>query len=245
MSPAEAAAFAAVRAPFRLACDDLDPELALPWEAAADLAGDADADALWAGELAGLGLDAGLGLVAGLADAAGLFVTGGLASGLGLGLGLTGALAAPLAVLAVPLAAGEGALSRTTPAADPRRAPPAAAAVPGLAEDEGLADGSAHGICAGALAPVREAGSSMLATLSAATETPANTLAAGALAARMLIRQASAARPGDHDHAWAGAGCGRSEWGTSLCLSRTSRLPMTRRRLHIRGKHSPAPTFDT
>jgi hypothetical protein len=143
-------------------------------------------------DLAGLAL-AGLAGVwaavvgaAGLADvAAGLAVAGladGLLSGLGLGLAVAG-LTARVSWIAE--------VTAVVPAADPAWPVPAAAAAGG--DVVALGTGSAHGMLAGA-APVRWAlGKSMVRMLTATTDTPANTLAAGAPAVRILTSRASRA----------------------------------------------------
>ncbi len=116
---------------------------------------------------------------AGLADAAAA-----LASGLGL------AEAAGAAALVSRIAE----VTAVVPAAEPACRVPAAA--PAGAEAGGLlVTGSAHGMTAGAAVARCARGNSMPMTLTATTETPANTLAAGAPAVRMLTPPASRRAP--------------------------------------------------
>ncbi len=148
---------------------------------------DAEADARLADEAAGLAVDAD-GLAedtAGLADE-----VAGLATEPA---GLAGATAALASGLGLAEAAGAAArvsriadVTAVVPAAEP--AWPVPAAAPAGAEEGGLlATGSAQGMTAGP-AVVREAfGNSIPAILMATTETPANTLAAGAPAVRILM----------------------------------------------------------
>lgn len=141
----------------------LDAGAELPAGLAEEAAGLADDAAGLADEAAGLAVE-----LAGLAEAAAALVSGlGLAEAAG----------------AVALVSRIAEVTAVVPAAEPACRVPAAAAPAGAVLPD---TGSVQGMAAGAAAIRCAAGASIPMTLMATTETPANTLAAGAPAARIF-----------------------------------------------------------